>query len=76
MAHGGTALDPGFNSSGDAAGHVSDSIWNDTSGASGGAVSTLVSKPAYQDAPGVPVDGFRDQPDVSLLAVPRALATS
>ena len=36
----------------------------------GGGGSTLVPKPAYQTAPGVPADGFRDQPDVSLLADP------
>jgi kumamolisin len=30
----------------------------------------LVSKPAYQAIPGVPMDGARDQPDVALLASP------
>jgi subtilase family serine protease len=69
-AVGGTALDPGFNSSGNASGYVSETVWNDVSGSSGGGASTLVSKPAYQSAPGVPADGFRDQPDVSLLASP------
>ena len=29
-----------------------------------------MAKPAYQAAPGVPADGARDQPDVSLLASP------
>jgi subtilase family serine protease len=69
-AVGGTALDPGFNASGNATAYVSETVWNDVGGASGGGVSALVSKPAYQSAPGVPADGFRDQPDVSLLASP------
>ena len=67
---GGTALDPGFDANGDATRYVSETVWNDSSGASGGGASTLVSKPAYQSALGVPSDGFRDQPDVSLLASP------
>lgn len=69
-AIGGTALDPGFDASGNATGYVGESVWNDDGGASGGGVSTLVTKPAYQSAPGVPADGFRDLPDVSLLASP------
>lgn len=69
-AVGGTALDPGFRANGAATGYVSERVWNDADGASGGGASTLVVKPAYQDAPGVPADGFRDQPDVSLLASP------
>jgi len=31
-----------------------------------------VAKPAYQSGPGVPADGFRDLPDVALLASPRS----
>jgi pseudomonalisin len=69
-AVGGTALDPGFDAQGDATGYVSESVWNDASGASGGGRSTLVGKPTYQTAPGVPDDGGRDQPDVALLASP------
>lgn len=69
-AVGGTALDPGFDAHGDATGHVSESVWNDADGASGGGPSRLVSKPVYQVAPGVPQDGARDQPDVALLASP------
>jgi len=34
----------------------------------GGGVSTLYSKPAWQTGPGVPADGKRDVPDVSLFA--------
>jgi hypothetical protein len=36
--------------------------------ASGGGASTLYSKPGWQSAPGVPNDGMRDVPDVSLSA--------
>jgi subtilase family serine protease len=69
-AVGGTALDPGFDAQGNATGHVSESVWNDQHGASGGGPSAQVSKPAYQVAPGVPEDGQRDQPDVALLSSP------
>jgi len=70
-AVGGTALDPGFDASGNATGYVSERVWNDVGGASGGGASVLVVKPAYQLGPGVPADGARDVPDVSLLASPR-----
>jgi subtilase family serine protease len=69
-AVGGSALDPGFDANGRATGYVSETVWNDGDGATGGGASTLVSKPTYQSAPGVPSDGVRDQPDVSLLASP------
>lgn len=69
-AVGGTTLDPGFDASGHATGHVGETAWNNSAGASGGGASQLVAKPAYQSAPGVPADGARDQPDVSLLADP------
>jgi subtilase family serine protease len=69
-AVGGTALDPGFDANGAATGHVSETVWNDTAGASGGGPSVLVTKPSYQQAPGVPADGARDVPDVALLASP------
>ena len=71
-AVGGTALNPDFDAAGDATRYVSEVVWNDTSGASGGGASILVHKPAYQSAPGVPADGFRDQPDVALLASPQS----
>ncbi len=67
---GGTALDPGFDANGDATKYVSETVWNDSSGASAGGASTLVVKPSYQSAPGVPADGARDQPDVALMASP------
>jgi len=67
---GGTQLDPGFDANGDATGRVSEEVWNDVNGASGGGVSTLAAKPMYQRGPGVPDDGARDQPDVTLMASP------
>jgi pseudomonalisin len=69
-AVGGTALTPGFDASGAATERASEVVWNDGDGASGGGVSTQVRKPAYQSGPGVPADGFRDQPDVSFMASP------
>ncbi len=69
-AVGGTALDPGFDGNGNATGYFGESVWNDAQGASGGGVSVLVRKPAYQLAPGVPAGGMRDVPDVALLASP------
>ena len=69
-AVGGTALDAAFDASGHATGYAGEAVWNDADGASGGGVSKLVAKPAYQNGPGVPADGFRDLPDVALLASP------
>lgn len=69
-AVGGTELDPGFDTGGVATGRVSEVVWNDPDGSSGGGVSTQLPKPAYQNGTGVPADGFRDQPDVSFMASP------
>lgn len=44
--------------------------------ASGGGASTLFGKPAWQRGPGVPADGQRDVPDVSLHAAPLYLVCS
>lgn len=70
VAVGGTVLDPGFDATGEATAHVAEIVWNDRSGAGAGGPSLLVSKPAYQEGPGVPNDGARDQPDVVVLASP------
>ncbi len=57
-------------------GHVPEKVWNDpedgesSGGATGGGVSTIFAKPAFQSGPGVPNDGMRDVPDVSLIASP------
>jgi PKD repeat protein len=50
--------------------YIPETAWNDTEDdiASGGGASTLYPKPAWQAAPGVPKDGWRDVPDVALNA--------
>ena len=61
-------------------GYIPEGGWNEPSyidangstayqaSASGGGVSSLIAKPAWQTGPGVPADGFRDTPDVSFPA--------
>jgi uncharacterized protein (TIGR03437 family) len=56
-------------------GYLPEIAWNDTSTtlgleASGGGVSVLFNKPAWQAGPGVPNDGMRDLPDIALDASP------
>ena len=58
-----------------ATGYVPESTWNDYENpedgrplAGGGGVSINFTKPAWQTGPGVPADGARDVPDVSLVA--------
>ena len=63
-----------------ALGYIPEGVWNDpdytTAGGStvyqllagGGGVSQFTPKPAWQVAAGVPADGFRDVPDISLTA--------
>jgi subtilase family serine protease len=57
--------------------YIPETAWNDTLasealggtiGASGGGLSSVYPKPAWQTGPGVPNDGVRDVPDVSLAA--------
>jgi subtilase family serine protease len=55
--------------------YIPEMAWNDTVAtsslsASGGGVSTIFSKPSWQTGTGVPNDGKRDVPDVSLNASP------
>src|SRR6201996_7366602 len=62
-------------SGGSALFYTSESAWNDTDVvgkllASGGGKSKLFSKPVWQAGEGVPNDGARDVPDVSLAASP------
>jgi pseudomonalisin len=57
---------------GSALSYIPEAVWND-SGASGlwaggGGVSTIYAKPTWQSGVGVPADGKRDVPDVSLSA--------
>ena len=57
-------------------GVIPEIAWNESGAVSGGSglwassggVSTLYAKPSWQVAPGVPADGMRDVPDVSLSA--------
>jgi subtilase family serine protease len=50
--------------------YIPEVVWNESTSsapdASGGGASTQYAKPSWQAAPGVPVDGHRDLPDVSL----------
>jgi len=55
--------------------YIPEMAWNDTSTtngllAGGGGVSSTIPKPAWQTGAGVPSDGFRDVPDLSLNASP------
>lgn len=59
------------NESQTALGYIPEKAWNDTSPgneieAGGGGVSSVFSKPWWQTGPGVPADGARDVPDLSL----------
>ena len=63
------------NATGDtsALGYIPEKVWNDTSTtngleAGGGGKSTLFGKPSWQSGIGVPNDGARDVPDISLAA--------
>jgi Pro-kumamolisin, activation domain/Bacterial Ig-like domain (group 3) len=57
-------------------GYIPETVWNESSNdpndvslwSGGGGVSTLYAKPDWQTAPGVPNDGMRDVPDISLTA--------
>ena len=56
--------------------YIPEVVWNESGNvpggsgllASSGGVSTIYAKPAWQTGTGVPADGFRDLPDVSLSA--------
>ena len=61
--------------SGSALSYIPEMVWNDTANADntgsfisagGGGVSVIFAKPSWQQGAGVPNDGFRDVPDVSL----------
>jgi subtilase family serine protease len=62
-------------SNGSALSYIPEGAWNDTAAdkvlsASGGGASLLFTKPGWQAGKGVPSDGHRDVPDVSLNASP------
>ncbi len=54
--------------------YIPEIVWNDTDSAGiaagGGGVSTLFTKPTWQTGTGVPTDGQRDVPDISLTSSP------
>jgi subtilase family serine protease len=55
--------------------YIPEEVWNDTStanglSAGGGGASILFGKPSWQTGTGVPTDGARDVPDISLNASP------
>jgi subtilase family serine protease len=73
VAVGGTSLqNPVFDSTGALVSVGSEVVWNDgtNGGATGGGVSSIYAKPSWQVAPGVPADGKRDLPDISLMGSP------
>ena len=56
--------------------YIPETTWNDTTAlgqlaAGGGGVSTLFTKPSWQTGSGVPNDGQRDVPDISLSSSPQ-----
>jgi uncharacterized protein (TIGR03437 family) len=62
-----------WSSSGSALSYIPEMVWNDSvtdemPAAGGGGASIFFTKPAWQIATGVPADGARDVPDVSLTA--------
>jgi subtilase family serine protease len=72
----GTSFNPSWDAKGNIIVGAPERVWNDpndgmpTGGATGGGVSSIFTKPAFQSGPGVPADGMRDIPDVSLFASP------
>src|SRR5208283_1872587 len=73
VAVGGTQFNEGNNSGywgpdGFALSYIQEAAWNVVGAASGGGPSAIYDKPSWQVAPGVPADGKRDIPDVSLAA--------
>jgi len=78
-AVGGVSFDPIFDGAGNDLSEVLSTplaVWNEpnkmiaTGGATGGGASAYYAKPSYQTGLGVPADGKRDVPDVSLIASP------
>jgi uncharacterized membrane protein len=56
---------------GTAQGYIPEVVWNESGSdlaAGGGGVSIQWAKPSWQTGPGVPADGYRDVPDLSLSA--------
>jgi subtilase family serine protease len=80
-AVGGVSFNPIFSGQAKIEAGLPERSWNDSDdpnghypfplgGASGGGASAIFAKPAYQTGDGVPNDGARDVPDISLMASP------
>lgn len=69
VAVGGTRLDARFDTNGNATAYGGEVVWN-TGRGSGGGLSTVFDKPAYQVGPGVANSTKRNVPDVALMADP------
>jgi subtilase family serine protease len=65
-AVGGTSLDPGFDTNGNATTYKGEEVWD----GSGGGFSSLFSKPTYQLTSDIPSGSGRTVPDVALMADP------
>ncbi len=66
---GGTEFTPDFDANGDDVGFVSENVWNELGGATGGGASAIFAKPAYQQGV-TPSDNHRDVPDVAMISSP------
>lgn len=69
-AVGGTQFTPNYDSSGNDVGFVSETVWQDANGASGGGVSAVFGEPSYQIQQSLPANSMRSIPDVTIGASP------
>lgn len=67
---GGTALDAGFDTNGNATGYKGERVWRNGSLGSGGGLSLVYARPSYQLEANITVGRTRAVPDVALLADP------
>jgi subtilase family serine protease len=69
IAIGGTEFTPTYDASHNDVGSVAESVWDDSTGASGGGASAIFAKPSWQVSL-TPADSKRDLPDLALGASP------
>lgn len=69
IAVGGTKFTPSYDGSHADVGSTAESVWNDSTGASGGGASAIFAKPSWQTSR-TPADAKRDVPDVALGSSP------
>src|SRR5208282_3614861 len=69
-ALGGSRGNTGFTVCGNDGGSVPEAVWNDVSGATGGGVSQVFAKPAFQNVSGGPSGTMRTVPDIAMMASP------